>query len=393
MDKIEIMDKIKRNTTEIQSIMDKGKVENRSLSIDEIEKITDLKSENNKLNSDIEKIKEVEQKRSTEKFSFIRSLNQIVKGQALDGIAKEVIEKGQLNMRNAGLNTGGQLILPMDYLTKRSAITLADNHDSITNTMVDKVNLISDALVFSKLGANYGIYSSEFIPPTLSQSTATWADELTDATDGAGLLSSIKLTPKRLTAFIDVSTKFIAMDNSSAEQVIINDLVTSISRAIERTVLGSASGNTNQPEGIFYTQPTISGSTTFANVVAVEEKLFNKGGSLGNLAWVVNPKVKTLFRTTAKLTNGQAIMEDANTAISHPLYASNYVASGLSGGLEYGAVLADWSQLFIAQFGDSVDLVVDPYTLAGSSKVRITINFYVDAAFRNGAFYQTASFK
>lgn len=393
MDKIEIFEKIKANNAEIQAIMEKGERETRSLTSEEINKITDLKSQNIGLNSNIEKIKTNETRSQGEKFSFIRSLNQIVNNQALDGIAKEVIEEGNKILRNSGFAGSGQLVVPTKYL--RSAITLADNADAITGTVVDKVNVIQDALIFNKLGANYGTYTSEFVLPTMSQSTAVWEGENDDNTDGAGTLTSVKLSPKRLSAYIDVSKKFIAMDNSSAEQVIVNDLVSAISRAIEKTVLGKVSGSTTQPVGLFYSTPTISGSTSFANVVTVEQKLFEKNSTTNKLAWVVNPKVKTLFRTTGKLTNGtNAIMEDSNTAVSYPLYVSNYVASGLqTGGDEYGAVLADWSQLFIAQFGDAIDLTIDPYTQSTKSMVRITVDFYADAAFRNSAYYQTASFK
>lgn len=390
MKKVEILDEIKINTEAIDAILAKGSVEQRSLDTAEINKLTDLKSRNIELNNlltnEEKKIEKME-----EKFSFIRSLNAIVNGQQIDGVNKEVINQGQAMLRSAGLVSGGQLVVPTQYL-RSGVVTLADN--AIQSTMVDQMNVIADSLVFTKAGAFYGVYNSEFVLPSMSQSTAVWADENADSTDGAGTITSVKLSPKRLTAFVDVSKKFIAMDNIAAEQMIINDIVSAVSRAIEKAVLGKAAGSTTQPAGLFYVAPTVKGAISYANVVKVEENLVSANGFTGSASWIVNPKVKTLFRTTAKVTNGQVIMEDSNTALSYPLYTSNYVASGLQTGLdEYGAALADWSKLVIAQFGDAIDLTVDPYTLASKGEVRITVNFYADAAFRNSAYYSTASFK
>lgn len=392
MDKVQILDEIKMNTEKINGILNLGETEKRSLTINELDEITNIKVRNLELNKSIEIEKNKIEKMENREFSLLRAINNQMKGISLDGIDKEVIEQGEKNLRSAGQVASG-LAIPTQYL-RAGVVTLVGNSSSILSTSVDKLNVISESLILSKVGATYGVSNSEFVLPSYSQSGAVWADEIADATDGVGSISSVKLSPKRLTAQITVSKKFLAMDTSFAEQILINDLVNAVSRKIDSTVLGKLSGNTTQPAGIFYTAPTISGTTTYANVISVEEKITSANGANGNLTWVVNPKVKSLFRTTAKLSNGQAIMEDNNTAIGYPLFTSNAVASGLQSGTnEYGAVLADFSQLYICQFGDSLDLTVDTITLAGKGEVLITVNFYVDAAFRHSAYYATASFK
>ena len=389
MDRVKLLDEIKQNTEKIEGILALGQTEQRKLNDAEVAEMAGYQVRNVEINNlmNTEKNKE----KMEEKFSFIRALNQVVNGQQLDGIDKETINKGQANLRMAGLSSGGQLVIPTANL--RSAITLTGN--AIQSNKVATPSVIADALVFSKVGASYGVYNSEFTLPSIGQGSATWEDETAAASDGAGTISTVKLSPKRLTTYVDISKKFIAMDNVAAEQLIINDIVNAVSRKLEATILGKAAGSTTQPAGLFNVAPTIKGATSYANVVAVEEALQVANGVDGSpLAWIVNPKVKTKFRTTAKVTNGSVIMENDNTALSYPLYASNLVASGLQTGVdEYGAVLADWSKLVIAQFGDAIDLTIDPYTLAGKGEVRVTVNFYVDAAFRNPAYYATASFK
>jgi hypothetical protein len=389
MDKIKVLEEIKLNSDKIDTMLRSSESDGRTLTASEVDSLTNLKIRNIELNREFSEKNVKFEEDKTEKFSLIRSINAKIKGVNISDVDRDVIAKGESNLRAAGQVADG-LAIPISHL--RGAITLSANQ--IQGNQVDKLNVIANSLVFNKVGATYGVYNTEFTLPSISQSNCFWAGEGETAQEGQGTISFVKLSPKRLTAQIPVDKKFLAMDTIDAEQVIINDLVNAISRKIESTCLGKLSGNTDMPAGIFYSAPSISGTTTYTNVISVEEKLQTNNGLGGNLAWITHPKVKTLFRTTAKLANGQPIMEDNNTAISYPLYVSNAVASGLQSGTnEYGAVLADWSNLFIAQFGDAIDLTVDTNTLATKAQVLITVNFYVDFAFRNSAYYATASFK
>ena len=79
--------------------------------------------------------------------------------------------------------------------------------------------------------------------PKYSGSTVTWEGEVGAASDGAGTFSEVELSPKRLTAYIDVSKQFLLQDSVSAEAMLRNDIVKAISNKLEATILGDEVGS------------------------------------------------------------------------------------------------------------------------------------------------------
>jgi hypothetical protein len=55
-----------------------------------------------------------------------------------------------------------------------------------------------------------------------------------------------------------------------------------------------------------------------------------------------------------------------------------YVTSFIPGSSDQ-TILADWTQLVLAIFGDGVDVVYDPYTKASTGEIVITVSFYYQA--------------
>nr|DAQ01245.1 MAG TPA: major capsid protein [Caudoviricetes sp.] len=107
-------------------------------------------------------------------------------------------------------------------------------------------------MVLAKAGAHYitGLVGTVSLPK-YSGSTVGWKGEIDEAADGAGTFSEVTFSPKRLTAYIDVSKQFLIQDSVGAEELLRNDLVKAISTKLEETILGSAAGDATKPAGIF----------------------------------------------------------------------------------------------------------------------------------------------
>jgi hypothetical protein len=106
----------------------------------------------------------------------------------------------------------------------------------------------------------------------------------------------------------------------------------------------------------------------------------------GALGYLTNPQVRgKLKQVFANATYGEVPLWDNGMLNGYRAVASNQVRADLTKGnqsLSSAIFFGDWSQLIVAQWG-GLDLVIDPYTLAKTNRLAITVNAYFDIAVKN----------
>jgi len=230
--------------------------------------------------------------------------------------------------------------------------------------------------------------------PTLSGTTAGWGTEVADATDAATVIGSSTLSPRKLSAYMDISKMLLAQTNGSVEGIIRNDIQNAIASQLEGAILGSADGSGAPPQGV-YDAGTAATAAAFtrANVLALIKELEEANADTGNVAFVMSPATKALL---------QALPMDVVTTsgASTPLFDADGKVMGIdalvtqnsstlgSGTHVNGLVLGKWDDCVIGQFGNALDVVADPYTLAISGEVRLVVLSYWDAIYRRATSFQ-----
>ena len=224
--------------------------------------------------------------------------------------------------------------------------------------------------VLVKAGAKFmsGLVGDVQIP-VMNPSQVGWAGEIEEAADANVSFSNVKLSPKRLTAYCDISKQFLAQDSLDAEAMIKNDLLNAINTKIESTILGKEAGTATKPAGIF--NGTLTGITTFADVCTLESTV-DDSNVMGECAYIVSNKAKANLRNMAKSTKSTELVMEHGEIDGTPVYNTSNV------GEQFGVAYGDWSNLVIGQWG-GIDLTVDPFSQATKGCVRVTVNFYVDA--------------
>ena len=214
--------------------------------------------------------------------------------------------------------------------------------------------------------------------PVFSGSNVGWEGEVDPAKNGTGTFAEVKLSPKRLTAFVDVSKQFLIQDSNDAEAMLKRDIVNAISEKLEATILGDEAGSPVVPEGIFYNVPVESTPVRYEDIVDMEAELELANVS-GHINIIASPRAKAILKTTRMdAGSGRFVMEDGEVD-GYKVYSSSAVT-------DKGIVLGNFNDYVIAQWG-AIDLTVDPYTQAANGKIRLVINAYFDAkARRNEAF-------
>lgn len=205
--------------------------------------------------------------------------------------------------------------------------------------------------------------------PIMSASNVTWEGETSPAEDGAGTFSNVTLSPKRLTAYIDISKQFINQDSIGAEGVIRQDLINAINNKLEATILGSEAGTATQPAGMFNAQ-TPTATTTFDKVTALEATV-EAANVIGECKYILSPTAKAAFRNMQKGTSGGPMVLEGGEIDGTKALSTSHVAAN-------NYVYGDFSNLAIGSWG-AIDLTVDPYTKAADGMIRIVINAFFDA--------------
>ena len=306
-------------------------------------------------------------------FSLIKAINDVVNNRNINEDALNVIELGATEMRKSGLSYSGQIQLPVEERGTAIAATVATDGKEIVAT--DKLNILEPLRgksILAEAGATFltGLVGNISIP-NYTGSTCGWKGELEAADNGKGTFGSVELSPKRLTAYIDISKQFLTQDSVGAEEMLRSDIVNALIAKLEQTIFGDAVGDTTKPAGIFNGAEVVAPS--YAGVCAAEAALTDY---LGDKRFVMSPTAKSSFKQTT--ISGEKsdlrLLMQGNEVDGYPVSASSNVVAG-------GYAFGDFSELVVAQWG-GIDIVVDPYTLATKNAIRLVINAFFDAKVR-----------
>lgn len=372
MDSLTLIDKREQLKKKAEDLISNAEKELRKLTHEENDELNSIKKEIADLDNEIKNIENRNTKTNKVmgKFSLLKAINDVANNRQLDERAQEVVSNGIAEMRKAGQSFTGQIVLPMEMRSDIQATVATAGKENVAEDKLGILEPLRANLVLVNAGASYmtGLIGDVSIP-VYSGSNVGWAGEVSTASDGAGTFSEVTLSPKRLTAYIDVSKQFLIQDSNSAEEMLKRDIVAAISNKLEATILGSEAGSNTQPAGLFNGVVADSTAVTYKDIVNMEAEL-EDANVMGNITFIVSPSAKADLKTTEKGNTDNFLME-GNELNGYPVMCTSAVTGK-------GVIMANWSDLVIGQWG-GIDLVVDPYTQAANGKVRLVINAYFDA--------------
>lgn len=327
-----------------------------------------------------EEDKQDKNKRHMENFSIVKSIRSIVDNRPIDEVNQNVLNAGRKEMRDAGISFGGQIQLPLEYREEPApAPAVSVNQAGVEGygqevIATDKFSLmepLANKLVFTELGATYLNVTNNVSVPKMSALNAGWVGEIEDAANTTATFETVDYTPKRISAYIDISKTLLYQDGTGVENMIRNQIVEALAQVLESTVLGTAAETPKKPAGIF--NGAAEKALTYAGMVEMEKAL-EEANVNGEFKYLVNPAIKATLRQTAiggSKSDFRMILDAENEINGIPVVCTNN-ASGIA--------VADWSNLWITTFG-GVDIVVDTVSQAVKNCIRIVVSMNVDAKF------------
>lgn len=318
-----------------------------------------------------------------QRFSLLKAIRNVAENRQLDNVTAAVCNEGMKEMRAAGLNTVGQIYIPT--METRAAVSVAsEGVDVVATDLYDIIEPLRAKNVLVQAGAKFytGLTNNAQIP-VMTGSNVNWAGETAAATDGNVLFNNVTLTPKRLTAYVDISKMLLAQDSIGVENAIRQDLINAINSKLESTILGKGAKSATSPAGIFNGK-TPTKVTDFEGLVGLEAKV-EEANVLGGISYIASPSARASFRNMMKGSRGTAQLAYTDgTLDGTPVYSTSNVEAKTF-------VVGDFSNLAIGSWG-GLDIVVDNYTQAVNGMIRLVVNAYFDAALIRPEAFQYGTF-
>lgn len=378
MNILELKEKSLELRNQLSAIISTGEAEKRELNEEETNTMAELRSQIDEINSQIEEIEKENRtieiknnkiEKEIRTMSLIKMINAVVEGRNFTEDEAAVMAEARADFAKSGIAPKGQIVY------RSIAATVAGAGQE--NVAEDKWNLevaVRNNLIATKMGADYvGGLVSDVSVPQYSGSNVLWKGETATAEDGQGTFAEVTLSPKRLTATLDISKQFLAQDSNDAEALLIRDLAAAVAEKLDKTIFGAEKLD-NAPAGLFngVTATKAIADMTYDDVLALEEAVELANGT--NYMFIVNPKVKFALKGT-QMANGLQMVFAGNEIDGYKTISSNSVT-------DKGIICMDPKELIIGQWGSAFDIVVDPYTKAADGQVRLVINAYYDAKLR-----------
>lgn len=318
-----------------------------------------------------------------QRFSLLKAIRNVAENRQQDKVTAAVCNEGMKEMRAAGLNTVGQIYIPT--METRAAVSVAsEGVDVVATDLYDIIEPLRAKNVLVQAGAKFytGLTNNAQIP-VMTGSNVGWAGETAAATDGNVLFNNVTLTPKRLTAYVDISKMLLAQDSIGVENAIRQDLINAINSKLENTILGKGAKSATTPAGIFNGK-TPTKVTDFEGLVGLEAKV-EEANVLGGISYIASPSARASFRNMMKGSRGTAQLAYTDgTLDGTPVYSTSNVEAKTF-------VVGDFSNLAIGSWG-GLDIVVDNYTQAVNGMIRLVVNAYFDAALIRPEAFQYGTF-
>lgn len=350
------------------------------------------------------------EKRESEKFSFGKLVRELAEGRGdeskITGLEKELVQESAKEKRELGSNGSG-LYLSNRFMTVEKRTMSTGTSTAGGNFIATEKIPFFDALyaktVLEQLGAVKltGLSANADLTGFSAGVTAGWATEVANAAEGDPTTASRSITPKRLTAYVDLSKQLLIQDNYSIEAYTQESFMKAFAVAIEAAAI-NGSGSSGQPLGLLGTSGigsvaigTNGGAPTLAKILELIQVVESANAGM-NGKFLVNPKVVAKLKQTAiDAGSGAMVMSygpyfgGINEQIDgKPVFSTSNVPSNLTKGTTSGTcsaiIYGDFENLVVGQYG-GIDLVVDTMSQAIGGKTRIVMNQYVGVAVKQPA--------
>ena len=352
-----------------KAIVELCKTEVREMTEDEEKEFNSLKEQIDNKKTELKELEDKlsEYERMCPKEEEVKECEKEEKNQRNKSMKKSLVKE----LRNAIDNNIKTITVNAE--TRAMQVTGGGGvHDSVVETEIDGIlePLYANS-VLSQLGARWytGLPKGDVQVPIMGKGNVGWEGEIAAAQATGNTFTTKKLSPKRLTAYVDISKQLLVQDTIGVEAAIRRDIVNALNDKLQATILGVEDKTDAKPAGIFYnvSETTIN---NYKDLCKFEAGL-DDANINGEKKYLMGNTAKATFRSMVKGNNNTGMVLEANQMDGTPMINTSSVATNK---FAYG----DFNYLAIGSWGD-LDITIDQYTQAVNGCIRLVINAFFDA--------------
>lgn len=319
-----------------------------------------------------------EERKEKRRFSLLKFVNESMANK-LTGLEAKAAEEGAEEYRRLGFTRNGNVI-PSFVMRDILGQSVTNDGDVLAETRPTIfMPQLQNKLTVANLGATVLTGLVGKVPVASSTAvTARWAAEGVDVPVQKIDWSKQMLSPKRNVTRTAVTKDLLRQTSYDVEAYLVRLMQNAHNELVEQGVInGATDGPTGALKTTGVTKIAVDGPITWDKVVAAEIAVNVNNANKGSLAYLTNTKVWGALKTTPKVDGGERFIIDdpaARMLNGYPIEWTNIVPSEGGSSMLFG----NWNDLFVGEWG-GFDLVIDPFTEAGSAQIIITINAWNDA--------------
>jgi len=329
--------------------------------------------------------------RVNKSFSLSRAVNAVAIGKALEGAEAEWAQEANREMQARGLNMSGQIGIPGNALYRAGGADdfqagSGDGSGFVATAVPGAIDALRAPTLAERIGVttiNNATANLQF-PRVSAKAAGTVETEVSPDADSGLEMDDVTLTPTRVAAKTLWSKQLMLQGGPAVDALISRELSAGINETIDKAVFATALVNAAGGEDV-------AGALGYANLTDAEKDVLAAGGDLSRCVFVGSPSAMSILKGEAAVANIRAVVE-GNNVDGFTTYFSPNVADSTGAGA--GSLLfGDFAAGMLLAFFGGIDLLVDPYSNAGTAQIALHVNKFYDTDVRQaGALAKLTNF-
>lgn len=318
------------------------------------------------------------------------------------GFEREVSD--ELEKRNTKRSQGSSFFIPTNVRAAYAAGADATGGFLVENDRsMDIISALVSKLVLKRAGAKVltGLKGGIQIPKSAGGTTMYWVAESGAITQSESTIGQVALNPKTAGVYSEFSKQLLIQSSHDVEAFVRGELENAMAQGLDIAGL-RGSGASNQPKGVLnyagigsVVGGTNGATITEAHIIDLETAISAANAESNDLVYITTGKLVGAIKKLRDTASGQKVFDtnikgtrEGSIGVLNGLdlfRTNNLISNGTKGtGTNLSQIICgDFTQMVIGQWGDGIEIEVNPYADFKAGKLGIRAMLFSDINLRH----------
>ena len=319
-------------------------------------------------------------------FSLSRAVASIANGRNLEGAEAEWAREASKEARSQGLQMAGQIAIPSIALRAGAADDFqagsGDGSGFVPTVVPAAIEALRAPTVLEGLGttvirnATGNLQFPRVSAKAVGTAPSDPGNEVGSDANSTMQLDELTLSPQRVAAKTKYSKQLVLQGGAEVDALIANELAAAMNAYVDDYGFDTicASTTVNQSS-------VADAALTTAIVNKMEEDALAAGANLAGANYVMSPGAYGLSKVLAQVSGVTPLWENGRfnqyNAVATPYLVDGFLEDGTTAA-KGAMVFGNFAQGAILAYFGGIDLLVDPYSDAGTAQIALHVNRFFD---------------